>query len=205
MDLQVNTLAPALLSILLLPNLRLASKASASTDGVRPHLTFVSSGLHEMAKFPERKYGPGKILAALNDSSKYAQQDRYPVSKTIGLFWARELANRVSESEAVVNSVAPGFCKTGLLRNTSGFTYYASKLAETLLGRSPQEGARCIVDAAMVKGPESHGLYLSECDVKAESKLVRGVEGRQLQTILWNDTIALLKKHGLDEKALAGL
>ena len=67
-DLQVNVLAPALLSVLLLPNLRLAS--GKEQDAPAPHLTFVASGLHEMAKFPERKLGRGQIVSALNDPKK---------------------------------------------------------------------------------------------------------------------------------------
>ena len=133
-----------------------------------------------MAKFPERKLGPGEILLALNDPKSYRRQDRYPVTKTVGLLWTRELASRVSSSEIIINSAAPGFCSTSIMRHTSGFIGFSAKLAEKLIGRSAADGARCLVDAAIVKGPETHGRYLSECSIKDESPLIKSKEGREL-------------------------
>ena len=202
-DLQVNTLAPALLSLLLLPNLRLAASSASPPNAPKPHLIFVSSGLHETAKFPERKLGAGRILAALNDPKQYKQSDRYPTTKVIGIFWMRELASRVSSSDIIVNSVNPGFCKTDLTSNVKGIQAQIMAFAGWAIGRPALEGGRCLVDAAVVQGPETHGKYVSELRVKAESSLVSGPEGKELQRKLWDETIALLKKHGgLDESVL---
>lgn len=174
-----------------MPNLRRAS--SSPTAPTSPaHLTFVSSGLHENARFPERN-ASGGILAALNDSKQYQQQDRYPTSKVIGLLWARELAQRIPVSQVVVNSVTPGFCKTDLSRHMHGVMAFAIGAAEMLLGRTAQDGARCLVDAVVTKGGETHQKYLSEMQIKPESKLVRSVEGERLQKKVWDETIALLK------------
>ncbi|MCJ1390772.1 hypothetical protein MMC18_003633 [Xylographa bjoerkii] len=192
-DLQVNVLAPALLSLLLIPNARRATTAVPESPA---HLTFVSSGLHEMAKFPERHQSPGHILTALNDPSEYNQQDRYATGKTIGLLWTRELAARLSSNEVVVNAVNPGFCKTGIIQNMSGMMAGMVKLTELLLGRSAADGARCIVDATLMKGVESHGKYLSEMQVKPESPLVRSDEGRELQSKIWDEIVTLLKEKG---------
>ena len=202
-DLQVNTLAPALLSLLLLPNLRRAASSANLSNAPKPHLTFVSSGLYEMAKFPERKLGAGGILAALNDPNKYKQSDRYPTTKVIGLFWMRELASRVPSSEVTINAVNPGFCKTDLTGNVKGIQSYVMSFAGWAIGRSALEGGRCLVDAATVQGPETHGKYVSELKVKEESSLLRGAEGKGLQGRLWEETIALLKKYGgVDESVL---
>jgi retinol dehydrogenase-12 len=201
-ELQINVLSPALLSLLLLPNFHLASSFSKLPSTPRPHLTFVSSGLHTMAKFPERKLGPGEILPALNNRAQYSQSDRYSVTKTIGLLWMRELASRVQSSDIVINAVNPGFCKTGLMRNTSGVMYYLSRVTQFLLGREVADGARCLIDAAVIKGPETHGLYLSEMQVKAESDLVRSAEGKELEGRLWEEIVALLGQHGLDVENL---
>ena len=158
----------------------------------------MSSGLHENARFPERNL-PGGIFTALNDPQKYNQQDRYPVSKTIGLLWTRELAARVPSAEVVINSANPGFCKTGLSRQMKGMMAYAIKGAELALGRSPEDGARCLVDAAVVKGEDTHGKYVSEMRVKPESKLVRSAEGEKLQKKIWEEIIAVLgEKAGLE-------
>ena len=201
-DLQINTLAPALLSILLLPNLRAASKAPTENNAPRPHLVFTTSGLHETAKFPERKLPEGQVLAALNDPKKYTKSDRYATTKTIGLLWTRELASRVPSSEVIINSSSPGFCSTGIMRNTSGMMGYTVKIAEKMLGRSPQDGAKCLVNAAVAQGPETHGKFLSECQIKPESALVRGPESKELQGKMWREISGLLTKHGLDSKAV---
>lgn len=199
---QVNTLGPALLSLLLLPNLRLASTSPTLPDAPRPHLTIVSSGLHGMAKFPERKLGKGEVLSALNDPKKYHQQDRYPVTKALGLLWTKELAEKVASSEVIINAPTPGFCKTGLMRNTHGVMAYVVKFSGALLGRSAEDGARCLVSAAIEAGPETHGKYLSETHIKAESELVGGEEGKELQGRMWQEIVGLLKLHGLSEEII---
>ncbi|MCJ1314391.1 hypothetical protein MMC25_008073 [Agyrium rufum] len=139
-DLQVNVLAPTLF------------------PANPPMLTFVGSGLHEQAKFPERKEALGKVIAALNDPSSYKQQDRYATSKTVGLLWMQELAQRVSSDKidegTTINAVNPGFCKKGITQHMSGAMAYILKMTEYTLGRSPQDGARCIVDAAVYKGKD---------------------------------------------------
>jgi retinol dehydrogenase 12 len=175
-DLQVNTLSPALLSLLLLPNLRLAA-SSSQPSAVKPHLTIVSSGLHKMAKFKESEQPEGQILNTLNEKTKYNQQDRYPVSKTVGLLWTKELAKRIPCSDIVINAPTPGFCKTGLMGNTAGGMKYVLTLFAALFGRSAEDGARCIIDAALIKGPETHGRYLSETIVQDESPLIRSSTG----------------------------
>lgn len=193
-DLHVNVLGPALLSILLLQNLRsAASGRTPQSTAPQPHLCFVSSGLHTMAKFNERKLPTGEIIAALNDESKYNGQDRYGTSKLIGLLWAKELAKRVEKDEIVVNAPNPGFCKTGLMKESSGIMKLMVQAFSAGVGRSPADGAKCIVDAAIVKGRESHGRYLSEAQVKDEAPMARGEEGKQLQGKLWEAIVVELK------------
>ncbi|KAF1996430.1 NAD(P)-binding protein [Amniculicola lignicola CBS 123094] len=195
-DLQVNVLGPALLSLLLLPNLRQAA-ASRAPDAPKPHLSFVSSGLHEMAKFPERSLPTGQMLAALNEQAKYNGQDRYQTSKVLGLLWVKELAKKTSSDEIIINAPNPGFCKTNLMHGSTGIMKYLTKGFGMALGRAPADGAKCILDGAMVKGAESHGRYLSEAAVKDEVAFARGAEGAEIQQKTWNEIIALFKKDGV--------
>jgi len=150
-----------------------------------------------MAKFPERKLPTGEIIAALNDPTKYNGADRYATTKLIGLLWVKELANLTGGEQVIVNATNPGFCKTSLLKDSSGAMKYMIKAFSASLGRSPEDGAKCVLDAAIVKGDESHGRYLSEAAIKDEADIARGVEGEQLQKKLWDEIVGVLKKENV--------
>ncbi|KAI9700903.1 MAG: hypothetical protein M1820_006664 [Bogoriella megaspora] len=158
-----------------------------------PHLTFVASGLHEMAKFPEKSLPQGEILAALNDSKRYVQQDRYPTTKVISMLWMKELARRIQGEQIVINQPNPGFCKTDLMRHAKGMTGFMVKVFTALVARSAQDGARCILDSAVIKGSESHGCYVSETVVKPASKVVRDAELSELQGNIFEEITTILK------------
>ncbi|KAF2108454.1 hypothetical protein BDV96DRAFT_605522 [Lophiotrema nucula] len=197
-DLQVNVLSPALLSLLLLQNLRSAASARAiGSDSPKPHLSFVSSGLHAMAKFPERKLPKGDILATLNDETKYDGADRYATTKLIGLLWAKEFASLATSEQIVVNAPNPGFCKTSLLKDSSGAMKYMIKAFSVTMGRSPEDGAKCVVDAAIAKGDDSHGRYLSEAQLKSEADIARGEGAEQLQKTMWHEIVGILKERNV--------
>ena len=194
-NLQVNALAPALLSLLLLPNLRAASARRNPSESLSTsRMVFVTSGLHEMAKFPESTALRGGILSRLNDPDQYIADDRYAVTKSIEMLWMKELARRVPSSEVIINGPNPGFSKTGIMSQTKGVAGCAIKAAVAAVARDPAAGARCIVDAAIVKGPESHGKYLSEVNVKEEAKLVRDGRKTGLQGKLWEEITELLRQ-----------
>lgn len=81
----------------------------------------------------------------------------------------------------------------------AGMMGWAIKATEALLGREAADGARVLVDAAVVKGKETHGKYISEMKVKDESRLVRSGEGEELQKRLWEEIVELLRvKAGLE-------
>jgi NAD(P)-dependent dehydrogenase (short-subunit alcohol dehydrogenase family) len=147
-----------------------------------------------MAKFTERKLPAGEIIAALNDESKYNGADRYATTKLIGLLWAKELANRIEKEEIVVNAPNPGFCKTSLMNDSSGVMKVLVKALSAGVGRSAEDGAKCVVDAAIIKGSDSHGRYLSETKIKDEADMARGDEGKQLQSKLWEEIVNVLKE-----------
>lgn len=66
----VNVISTFLLGVLILPKLR----ETAAKYNVQPRLTFVSSEVHTMAKFEERK--SPRLLKALNDESATDMYDR---------------------------------------------------------------------------------------------------------------------------------
>lgn len=91
---------------------------------------------------------------------------RYPLSKLMVTFAARELADLlpVSQTGVVVNSVNPGVCKTDLSRNAPA--EFRRQLAEMheKFGRTAEDGSRTLLHGA-VGGKESHGRYLSDCEI----------------------------------------
>lgn len=151
---QVNHLATALLSLLLLPPLQ----STATKTGTPSRMTFTSSEVHMWTPFKE-KSAP-HILYKLDDPSTFGAPERYNVSKLLNVLWAREMASKVKPSSVVINAVNPGLVASSLHRDTKSS---AEKKFVKLFGRSTEEGGLTIVNAAIVQGPSSHGGYLSEC------------------------------------------
>lgn len=183
-SLQINHLSTALLSLLLLPVLR-----KTSLDlGCPTRLTFTSSEVHMWTPFKEQE--TNNILARLNDKKYFGNtMDRYSVTKLLNVFWALELASRVSGEEVVINLINPGSVDTGLHRDGSkiiqGF--------DRFIGRTREEGGLLLMDAAVVKGADTHGKYLSEAKLVEVSTFVRGEDGRKIQIRLWDETVAVLR------------
>ena len=156
LNVTVNVTSTLLLAVLLLPKLR----ESGSNFNITPHLTIVSTEAHGFAKFEERK--ADNIFERLNDRSAY-DQDRYPTSKLVQLFAARELATRVKQdgkSDIIINMPNPGFCHSELSRD-GGWVFVVMKF---FLARSTEAGSRTLV-SAVEGGPETHGQFLSNCHV----------------------------------------
>jgi retinol dehydrogenase-12 len=155
-SLQVNHLSTALLALLLLPVLR----KTAQESGHPARLTITSSEVHMWTSFEEQK--AENILARLNDQQFFGDtMDRYSVSKLVNLMWLRELASRVQGKAVVINLVNPGSVDTGLHRDGNKII----QIFDRIVGRTPEEGGRLLIDAAVVKGEDTHGKYLSEAKV----------------------------------------
>jgi len=151
---QVNHFSTALLSLLLLPPL----KATAIKYVKPSDMTITSSEVHMWTSFKERT--APKILDELDNEVTWGNPDRYNVSKLLNVLWARELAAKVSPLEIIVNTVNPGLVKSSLHRENTNRV--EEKFTE-FFGRTTEEGARNLVDAAVIQGPQTHGGYLSEC------------------------------------------
>ncbi|KAH7388985.1 putative 3-oxoacyl-reductase [Cadophora sp. MPI-SDFR-AT-0126] len=55
------------------------------------------------------------------------------------------------------------------------------------------EGGLLLMDAAVVKGSNTHGKYLSEAKIVEVSPFVRSEDGRKVQTCLWDETVAVFR------------
>ena len=150
---QVNHLATALLSLMLLPKL----KSTASKTQKPSRLTITTSEVHMWVKFKERN--APDILQEMDRSGSFGVPERYYVSKLLNILWARQLASKVDPSEVIVNMVNPGLCWSSLHRDDPGMFMHYFKV---VFAWSTAQGGHCIADATFNGGPKSHGQYLSE-------------------------------------------
>ena len=91
----------------------------------------------------------------------------YPVSKLLQIFAVREIVARMASQQpgVILNNICPGLAKTELARNGTGMKRLMVEGMKILFARSAEEASRILVHAATV-GPDSHGLYFTNCDIK---------------------------------------
>jgi NAD(P)-dependent dehydrogenase (short-subunit alcohol dehydrogenase family) len=97
--------------------------------------------------------------------TKLMVSNRYATSKLLEVFFARELAKRITESEKpkiIVNCMTPGACQTNIRRNLTGLKKVSMGLLTMIIGRTAEAGSRTLV-AGIVAGSESHGQYMADC------------------------------------------
>lgn len=162
---QVNYLSTFLLAVLLLPVLRASSRMSPPA-GPPGRLTVVSSGVSYFAALPNRARAP--LLASFDDEAllPWDPSERYYSSKLLGHLLVSRLAAHVDPDDVVINLVDPGFCRgSELHREARGLVAVLLRAAKALTGRTLEEGASTYVDAAVVKGKETHGSFLMDWKV----------------------------------------
>lgn len=103
----VNVVCTFLLAMLLLPKM----KSTAHTYNTRPTLSIVSSEVHYWAKFEERN-GPSIFENLNKNDGTVWMEERYRVSKLLGLLGVRAMADRKSAYQVpvTINCLNPGFC-----------------------------------------------------------------------------------------------
>ncbi|KAI9770800.1 MAG: hypothetical protein M1840_003050 [Geoglossum simile] len=188
--LQVNVLATALLTLLLLPKLR-ASKTPSST----PHLGIVGSTRHILSSFPQQTNS--NILQALSTEDGYGAGTQYSVSKLLVMYIVDTVANLVAppdrEPEVIVTSTCPGFCVSELSRE---YDYWYERLAmnivNAIFARSTEEGSRTIV-GSVNQGVESHGKFWRSGQITPPGPLVGTPEGERLRSQIWKEIGDVLK------------
>ncbi|KAH7151002.1 hypothetical protein DER46DRAFT_512592 [Fusarium sp. MPI-SDFR-AT-0072] len=153
---QVNFLSTMYLSVILLPVLKI--RAPAPTPS---RLTIVSSGTAMHCELPEAK--ADHIISALDLESNFDGMGHYAKSKLLGQIFIDKLSQHVDPSDLIINLVDPGLTKgTGLMDKSSGLMKIAMALGTRVVGRTQEQAASAYVDAAIVKGEESHGSYIMD-------------------------------------------
>jgi retinol dehydrogenase-12 len=189
--LTVNVVSTFLLAQLCLP----ALERTARADGKPTHLTIVGSNVHAFAdpssitSLPE-----GNVFSSLSDEKTADMNGRYYLSKLLVQLGVQEMATGIphlsgGSPSVIINCPSPGWCKTPLFRQVDGGAVGRNMLR--LIGRTGEEGARVLV-SAIAAGPESHGKFFSESQVKNASVWVRSAEGKKTQKSVWAEMEGIL-------------
>lgn len=188
--LTVNVVSTFLLSLLCVPALRRTAEAT----GAPSHLVITGSNIHAFADPSEIVKGPnGKLFATLSDPKTANMNNRYFLSKLLVILCVRQLATHLGNPNngIILNCPSPGWCKTPLFRQDDGGFWGRNMLR--LIGRTADVGARCLTHAVSA-GPETYGMYLSECRVKDVAVWVRSREGEETQRMVWDELVEVLRE-----------
>lgn len=115
--------------------------------------------------------------------------DRYNVSKLLEVFTVRHIARNhpISQLSVKVNTLTPGLCESELLRDVPFFIKAITWAMKKLTARTTEVGSRTLVHGGVTAGEETHGKFMSTCNVLECAKLVEGPEGRGLEDRVWGE------------------
>jgi retinol dehydrogenase-12 len=202
--LTVNVVSCFLSAIGILPKLQETAKAY----NIQTTLTFCGSMYHIFG--PDAEFDKGlpedvDMFDILSDSDP-AKTDiiwRYALSKLMVHQCYHELVGALAKNEqwsnVVVNVINPGWCGTELSRAKP--SNMGERACFSVMGWTAEKGSRMYL-YALAAGKESHGKYVSECQVKSESQFVRSERGRKIQGKMWKD---LMNRIGSVSPETAGI
>ncbi|KAI0429065.1 short-chain dehydrogenase/reductase [Xylaria sp. FL1042] len=165
---QVNVLSTALMAVLLLPILR-----STAAPGSTPHLTFVNSNGHALAK-----------------------------REWLGMAVMQHIAKRTASStgppKIIVNAVCPGLCKTELGRNFNVVQRTIGNIVLSFIARTAEQGARTLVsDTALGTGESWSFLAQRRLEEMAKDKVLMSKTWDEIFEVIFEDRPAVEKAlHG---------
>jgi NAD(P)-dependent dehydrogenase (short-subunit alcohol dehydrogenase family) len=151
---QVNYLATALLSLLLLPKLR------PTTSSPEPgRLSIVNSGASLGLSLEDP--GDSRLLESFDQPEKFDGFNQYGLSKLLVMMFVARLAQTISPKEVIVNCTDPGATKgTDFFRNVDSWMItIALRAFIGLIGRRTPDASRIYLHSSLVLGEESHGSW----------------------------------------------
>ncbi|CAK7265427.1 hypothetical protein SEPCBS57363_001578 [Sporothrix epigloea] len=187
---QVNYLSTFLLAILLLPVLKAKGRNSGGTT---PHLTVVNSGVSLGSTHPWENTRP--LLPAFDDTSvmEWDSTERYQSSKLLGQLLFIKLFPYVSSDDVIFNMVDPGYIRnTSLQREVTERGYLISFLlwlSKAIAGRRLTVGGSTYLDAAVVRGKESHGCFIMDWELRPFAIFAYTQKGKENIELLWKETL----------------
>ncbi|KAJ9113045.1 hypothetical protein QFC22_006141 [Naganishia vaughanmartiniae] len=202
---QVNNIANSLLSVLLVPILRRTAHLPPprpESPPMKPHLCIVASEVHHWINglLPGMKEGRKDILKCFQEEELFVGSNRYSESKAVNVMNVFVLAELIGP-DVVVNAINPGFCHSGLMRETVGIKGMLAALMKMVIARSTEVGSRNLVWAGTQDMPT--GSYVHDCAISEPSDFVISPQGREIGKDIWEEMKAVWKeKLGVDADAI---
>lgn len=157
---QVDYLSTAYLALLLIPIL----KAKKAADAPRsPVLSIVGSDMaYAAALKPD-----GPVLPQFDDPKTYSQMPAYGNAKLLLMFLVARLAELVSPGDVLINLPNPGMTKgTSFGSDSPLIARKVFGVAQHFFARTADVAASVYLDAALNRGAESHGSFISDWAIK---------------------------------------
>ncbi|KAK9358515.1 hypothetical protein V1504DRAFT_435723 [Lipomyces starkeyi] len=191
MTLQVNYVSNALLALELLPLLeQTAIEAKAPT-----RISWVGSQAQAFNSFNKKPLPSDEsVLHRFDDKTQYRSFLRYSDSKLLVSMFVQELAKNIPQDKVVINHMCPGMVSTSLDANIPRYLKPIVGIVKKLRARTPEEGARILIYAAAVAGPDTHGAFIVDNKIVPIAPMTQTDNGKEMQTKLWAETLVELTK-----------
>ncbi|KAH7245193.1 hypothetical protein BKA59DRAFT_555185 [Fusarium tricinctum] len=202
-SMQVNFFSGALLSLLFLPLLK-----SSPSNPSPPVLTFVTTFGIYPSSFTMSMPKHGSYLKKLsNNKDGMEQAHQYGRSKALLLYFARELAARVTATTALeklprkvtINSADPGSAWTPLTNPNQD--QLIPRLIMNFGAREPEICATALVNGVSV-GEDAHGKIMQDFDTASYPPFMERKSGRAAQQRVWEETRQELESKAPEVKAV---
>ncbi|KAL7817790.1 NAD(P)-binding protein [Trichoderma gracile] len=185
-SMQVNCYTHLLISLELFPLLR----STAAARGTPSRITFTGSATQIMQNtMSKQPISPDStVLGHFDDEANFNKLYRYADSKTVVNAYVRRLA-ALAPSEVMVNNACPGLVQTGIDKNLPFYLKLPMGLLRKSTGRTVEEGARTLIFATVVAGPETNGKFLQHNQIDPGAEFLNTAEGEEFISKLWEESI----------------
>lgn len=166
----MNCYTHLLICLELFPLLR----STAAVRGLPSRITFTGSATQiKQNTLSKKPIAPdSSVLSHFDDEATFSKFFRYADTKTVVNAYVRRLA-ALAPSEVIVNNPCPGLVQTGLDKNLPFYLRIPMGLVRKSMARTVEEGARTLIFASVVAGPETNGKFLqhNKVDPYVHSKM----------------------------------
>ncbi|KAK4067542.1 hypothetical protein Trihar35433_6102 [Trichoderma harzianum] len=128
------------------------------------------------------------FLGHFDDEATFSKFFRYADTKTVVNAYVRRLA-ALAPSEVIVNNPCPGLVQTGLDKNLPFYLRIPMGLVRKSMARTVEEGARTLIFASVVAGPETNGKFLQHNKVDPGAAFLNTPEGEEFIGRLWRESV----------------